>query len=317
MHYGSKTTFIGTDNEKRKTPFSKKCIMYAYDKDSGEIFGRTPSSLAQIGIFYSVFYITLVAIFSIVLWVFFQTLDPRIPTKQLDRSLIGTNPGLGFRPMPNETHSTLIHINSTLTEEYTVWIKRLIDFLEVYKTPGLTPGRGENIATCSYDQPPGKGKVCNVEVRAFDQCTDENRFYYDRQAPCIFLKLNKIYGWNPIFYDDPKELPDEMPEWLKSYIRNITNPNELRTVWVSCDGETVADKELIGPISYNPRPGFPGYFFPFENAEGYLSPLVAVQFKRPHNSIAINVLCKAWAKNIYHNKNGNRGGSAHFELMID
>lgn len=35
------------------------------------------------------------------------------------------------------------------------------------------------------------------------------------------------------------------------------------------------------------------------------------------DSIAINVLCKAWAKNIYHEKNGVRGGSAHFELMID
>lgn len=56
---------------------------------------------------------------------------------------------------------------------------------------------------------------------------------------------------------------------------------QLRTVWVSCEGETVSDKELIGPISYWPIPGFPGYFFPFENSEGYLSPLVAIHFKRP------------------------------------
>lgn len=76
---------------------------------------------------------------------------------------------------------------------------------------------------------------------------------------------------------------------VKCFIQNCTNFIffQLRTVWVSCDGETVADKELIGPISYNPRPGFPGYFFPFENAEGYLSPLVAVQFKRPHSMIYI------------------------------
>lgn len=31
--------------------------------------------------------------FGIVLWVFFQTLDPRTPTRQLEHSLIGTNPG--------------------------------------------------------------------------------------------------------------------------------------------------------------------------------------------------------------------------------
>jgi len=31
--------------------------------------------------------------FGVVLWVFFQTLDPRTPTRQLEHSLIGTNPG--------------------------------------------------------------------------------------------------------------------------------------------------------------------------------------------------------------------------------
>lgn len=124
--------------------------------------------------------------------------------------------GLGFRPMSNETHSTLIHINSKSVQEYSVWMKRLIDFLDgnffiylrlvifiniflfsnflVYKKPGLTPGRGQNIATCNYDKPPGRGKVCDVDVKAFDLCTEEHRFYFDRQAPCIFLKLNKVKG---------------------------------------------------------------------------------------------------------------------------
>lgn len=55
----------------------------------------------------------------------------------------------------------------------------------------------------------------------------------------------------------------------------------MKTVWISCEGETTSDKELIGPLSYWPIPGFPGYFFPFENSEGYLSPLVAIHFKRP------------------------------------
>lgn len=32
--------------------------------------------------------------FGVVLWFFFQTLDPRTPTRQLEHSLIGTNPGI-------------------------------------------------------------------------------------------------------------------------------------------------------------------------------------------------------------------------------
>ena len=44
-------------------------------------------------IFYIIFYIVLMALFAFCMWVFFQTLDPRIPKWKLDESLIGTNPG--------------------------------------------------------------------------------------------------------------------------------------------------------------------------------------------------------------------------------
>lgn len=55
----------------------------------------------------------------------------------------------------------------------------------------------------------------------------------------------------------------------------------MNTVWVSCEGENPADIENVGPIKYYPRRGFPGYYYPYENSEGYLSPLVAVHFERP------------------------------------
>lgn len=55
----------------------------------------------------------------------------------------------------------------------------------------------------------------------------------------------------------------------------------MNTIWVSCEGENPADLENIGPVKYFPRRGFPGYYFPYQNSEGYLSPLVAVHFERP------------------------------------
>lgn len=91
---------------------------------------------------------------------------------------------------------------------------------------------------------------------------------------------------------------------------------QLNTVWVSCEGENPADLENIGPIKYIPNQGFPGYYFPYENSEGYLSPLVAVHFERPMRGIIINIECKAWARNIRHDR-ADKLGSVHFELMID
>ena len=57
---------------------------------------------------------------------------------------------------------------------------------------------------------------------------------------------------------------------------------QRNTVWVSCTPENVHDKSSIGPLEYYPRSqGFPGYYFPYENEPGYLSPVVAVHFLRP------------------------------------
>jgi hypothetical protein len=57
--------------------------------------------------------------------------------------------------------------------------------------------------------------------------------------------------------------------------------SQLNTVWVSCEGENAADKEHIGTINMSPVFGFPGYYFPFSNIPGYVSPLVAVWFQNP------------------------------------
>ncbi|KAL1458521.1 hypothetical protein WDU94_008663 [Cyamophila willieti] len=272
----------GSYEKKEKLPLGPRILRYLYNGETGEIMGRTPGSWGRIGVFYFVFYSVLAAMSGILMWGFLQTLDPRTPRWLLDESLIGTNPGIGYRPIPIESDvgSSLIWYKASDRSNYQYWIDSLVKFLDVYKRPGLTPGRGQNIYNCDYDRPPGKGQVCDVDVKLFDPCTEENFFNYHKSGPCLFLKLNK-----------------------------------LNTVWVSCEGENPADIENLGNIQYHPNQGFPGYFFPFENSEGYLSPLVAINIPRPRTGILINIKCKAWAKNIKYTKDGS--GSVHFEIMVD
>lgn len=96
-----------------------------------------------------------------------------------------------------------------------------LSFVTVYKTPGLTPGRGQNIYNCDYTQPPPPGQVCDVDIKNWHPCTQENNYNYHRSAPCIFLKLNKIYGWIPEYYNRTEELPNNMPLDLKDHIKKI------------------------------------------------------------------------------------------------
>ncbi|KAI5742566.1 sodium/potassium-transporting ATPase subunit beta-2-like isoform X2 [Diaphorina citri] len=300
-------------------PLTQRLQNYLYNAETGEIMGRTSGSWGRIGVFYLVFYSVLAAMSGVLMWAFLQTLDPRTPRWLLDESLIGTNPGIGFRPIPVESDvgSSLIWYKASDRSNYQYWIDSLIKFLDVYKRPGLTPGRGQNIYNCDYDRPPGRGQVCDVDVKLFDPCTEENHFNYHKSGPCLFLKLNKVYGWIPEYYNDTQNLPRGMPGQLRNYIENVarTNPKQLNTVWVSCEGENPADIENLGDIKYYPKQGFAGYFFPYENSEGYLSPLVAINIPRPRTGILINIKCKAWAKNIKHLRDGS--GSVHFEIMVD
>lgn len=91
----------------------------------------------------------------------------------------------------------------------------------------------------------------------------------------------QIFGWEPQFYNDTKNLPSTMPKDLVDHIKQEEHSNRLDTVWVSCSGENPADVENMGAIQYIPSRGFPGYYFPFKNTPGYLSPLVAVFFEKP------------------------------------
>lgn len=81
-----------------------------------------------------------------------------------------------------------------------------------------------------------------------------------------------------------------MPPDLKEHIKQEekTGIQRLDTVWVSCEGENPADMENMGAIQYLPRRGFPGYYFPFKNTQGYLSPLVAVFFEKPKCLYTLN-----------------------------
>ncbi|CAG9768639.1 unnamed protein product [Ceutorhynchus assimilis] len=292
--------------------------LFLWNPETKAVMGRTGSSWSKIGLFYLIFYAMLAALIAICMWVFLQTLNPRIPKWQLDQSIIGTNPGLGFRPMPDNMESTLIWFQGTNKSNYQPWVNKLNNFLETYYTPSkIAKGSGQ-IKPCSHSDFPRENEVCEVDVRQWGKCNKDDSYDYQRSSPCIFLKLNRIYGWTPEYYMENDELPKEMPKQLKEHILNITIPNQRRNVWISCQGENPADREYIGSLTYYPKnfQGFPGYYFPYLNKEGYLSPLVAVRFERAQPGVVINVECRAWAKNIKYSR-GDRIGSVHFELLID
>ncbi|XP_015911861.1 sodium/potassium-transporting ATPase subunit beta [Parasteatoda tepidariorum] len=287
----------------------KGAMYFIWNPDKREFCGRSGSSWLKIGVFYVIFYLLLAGFWTVMLLVFYQTLDYYTPRWQLGDSRIGTNPGLGFRPLPHPDNvdSTLIWFTHGSAREWDYWVTSLDQYLQPY-----TGGRqfGEHVRSCDFSSHYPEPHVCNFHLEDISQfCSKANNFGFDVGRPCILLKINRIYGWKPEPYSN-FSLPATMPE----HVRTSYDPNY---VYISCDGENPADKENIGPITYYPpNGGIPNYYFPFTNLDGYLSPFVFVRFMKPATGVLINIECKAWAANIKHDRT-DRMGSVHLELLID
>ncbi|XP_011502877.1 PREDICTED: sodium/potassium-transporting ATPase subunit beta-2-like [Ceratosolen solmsi marchali] len=290
-----------------------------YNPTEGTIFGHTKKRWGIVGLFYLIFYSVLAVLCAICMMGLLATIDENRPTYTLDSSIIGTNPGLGFRPTPdNIKERSLIWYSSSNATQIKRWVTLLNVFLEKYLNKTKLISAGRNQVICDYDKPPKKGKVCTVDVNSWGPCTSTLNYGYNNSSPCVFIKLNKIYDWVPEFYNDTKNLPNDMPQDLKNHIRGL-DKSKLNTIWLSCMGIDPHDKEAIGELEYYPKfRGFPGYYYPYLNLPEYLSPVIAVHFKRPQRNKVISIECRAWSKNIiYKHDKGIQSGSVHLEILID
>jgi len=293
---------------------------FLYNPETSEFLGRTGSSWFKIGLFYVVYYAFLTGFFIGMLVIFYQTLDDKQPKWLNSNGIIGSNPGVGYRPKPadDRVESTLVQFRHGTDGTWKNWVDRLDSFLEVYRDIDKEAKPNANRVECSFAMDVGQGQYCKVKTDELitGDCTKKNNYGFKEGKPCILIKLNKIYGWKPE-PTEVKDLPVEMPEELVKYINNTATEEEKnQMIWFSCEGENPADKEHIGPIVYYPKPGVPIYHYPYENQEGYRSPAVFAHFSNPKHGVLISVTCKAWAKNIKHDYMERRG-TTHFELMID
>jgi sodium/potassium-transporting ATPase subunit beta len=311
---------------------------FLWNSETSEFLGRTGSSWCKITFFYICFFTGLAAFFGLMLFIFYKTLDLEKPRWVGKNGLIGGNPGVGFRPMPDQdknVESTLIWVNRANEQNQSYWADEIDVFVQKYKN--TSSGNGEQ---CSFknDKRATEDTFCFVDIDKMKGCvaTAQDKYGYTGgiSKPCVLIKLNKIYGWKPEPYKTERDLKlaeeRKMPKDLIERIRNLQSNDssefdkrELDTVWVSCEGENPADKENMGPINfYAPGierenfPGIPGYYFPYLKQNGYHAPFVFVRFENPQVNVLIQIECKAWAKNIEADRQ-LRLGSVHFELMLD
>jgi sodium/potassium-transporting ATPase subunit beta len=251
--------------------------------------------------------------------VFLKTLDPEAPTQQHKYSMLKDNPGMGKWPMAFAADSTLIYFATTNSSTYDSYITSLSKVLNEYdkKSPGAP------LKNCDA----GTDKVNFSAACAFNisilgsSCTEKNNFGYSSGKPCVLLRINKIYDWQPasLLFNGKNITTNGTKEWefsriasnLKSeYIENDTN----NYIPVSCQGENDGDIDNIKNITFYPKYGFSASYFPYENQVNYMPPAVMAEFDIEPGR-AVMIWCKIWVANIKHDR-GDLQGSVHFEMYI-
>merc|ERR1711909_985 len=146
-------------------------------------------------------------------------------------------------------------------------------------------------------------------------------------APCIFVKLNTIWGWVPEPYEVIKDTPQTLIDHLNG--PNGISANTNNNVWIDCNGRYPADREALetGGLEYFPKSrALPIDYFPYLGKtkdedgaviKGYHPPLVAIKINTSPKNLGqlIHIECRAFYKGVKQ-LTKTREGLVQFEVMI-
>lgn len=209
-------------------------VKFIWNSETKEFCGRDGASWGKVSLFYAIFYACLGSFFIGMLAVFVAIMPKDKPTYYGESSTMsarGVNPGLGFRPQVDVEDST-IHFNPTVYEgkhghkPFFRNLKNFLDasmnlFVSVYliklkliynlfqfawlEYPEIKPEDQQNVIACkdgeTYPSDLKNGKSCSYDYKTIFKntpCTEEKKFGYDTNKPCVLLKLNKIISWTPL-----------------------------------------------------------------------------------------------------------------------
>ncbi|KAH8264064.1 hypothetical protein KR038_002107, partial [Drosophila bunnanda] len=232
--------------QKKDLPWSKR----VFDMDEKKLFGRTAWGWLRITLFYLVLYIViaLIALFWVLIfkYVLIPKDHPMSPKKAPGVSLVPHNEST-LTFIPHE-HTTLYPIADTI-EEFLISLKdNAIDF--------------------------------------FSDFNEDELWGYKTGKPCIFVRINKVYGFKPDTYDTPEELPKDAPSELYDVIRKHGgNPR----IWLSYQ------------VKSGPAPTilyYPGPFFDASDKMSGVQRVVAVQLDKMPANVDVDIDFKVWARNI-------------------
>ncbi|CAF3645986.1 unnamed protein product [Adineta steineri] len=301
---------------------------YIWNRETNRFCGRDGLDWAKLGCYYSCFLFILGVISSSFVIVYILLLDKKTPRRLGNESALvfdnGINPGLGFRPQLYMDRTLLQWRTSRKTGHQSV--AEMVDNVHQWgSTFGLVDTHHQQQIDCSAIKPEllinyfRQGLSCiflTTDVKPGpNPCSKPKNYGYNKGRPCVALKINRVFGWIPEPYQTKDEVPLE--------IRHLWQPIMKNFVLIKCFGQYPTDQDLIYQVDHisilgnKAIGGIPTYYFPFLNQPGYRQPFVWAQFVKVESNVLLNIICRAYAKNIRQSTNiEDMTGAVHFEIFF-
>jgi len=278
---------------------------FVYNGEDGTVFGRGAGSWGRLGVFYLFYYAFLAGLFALSINLCMSLMDDDQPFYQTRLQA----PGVTIQPkLPSNIELTSdIMYKKSDSKGYGKYVKHLDTFLEPY------------------------------DKSQFGECGEEG-YGYAEGKPCIFVKVNRIIGWEPYPFLNLKEDSDRVAKRaenskapaLVDVLKEEQYNSEL--MYIACypvpkKQEEAVEKqeEKLGNMTYSPRGITIAGNFPFTGKNPttgvahdgtYAQPLVAVKLDVLKMGEEISVGCKAYAMNILDDDRTN-AGYIHFKVKIE
>jgi len=291
---------------------------FVYNKERGEVFGRTGASWGKIGLFYLIYYTGLACFFIALLSIFLATFtDKKAPVLTGNYSVLPPLPGMGYQPMV-VAEKTLLTFDLRKGEKPDKTRKVYKDGMDKFLKTGIKPDRvptllnevnyfdtNASLYRSEEDCLKGASEVNQKTLPCIFNATSipgllENcpmgDYGYDDGKPCVAVKMNRIYEFVPEIEGGGDD------------------------ILIECIGEHIADKDNVGKISYWPSKGTNGvikkHFFPFLGQPNYMTPLVFVKFESVAQNVLVQVVCRP--TNLLNVKTDGKeeDGKIHFEIFL-
>jgi len=290
---------------------------FLYNKDKGEVLGRTAASWGKIGLFYVIYYTGLACFFVALLSIFLYTFtDDKAPVLTGSYSVLPPVPGMAYQPML-KAEETLLKYELQDNKTYIPYAEAMTKFLETgikpdrVRTPMnpvnyLDPDASKYATDTECDENSAKPasrdtKPCMFNASSIPEFLNDcpvDDYGYAAGTPCVAVKMNRVFEF--------------MPE--------IDGGGD--DILIECIGEHLADKDNVGSVKYFPgtKDGKYGiikkHFFPFLGQPNYATPLVFVKFETIARNILVQVMCRPI--NLLNVKTDGKEeqGKAHFEIVI-